>query len=230
MSRPNKLPDMKGVAESASLGSGQADATIDEGLEIDTENGHSKGNYEGLSARLATIGQAGRNGEMSSYGPNKDATLKKIVSMRKSQVEIFRKHMGLELSLSEKVDKVTEENEINSKKFSEVFQTEFHAKEKELESITTMLGSLSTVLSAVNRDTRADILPSEPGIAQQNKKTPKSFINQRNRNLQAGTTRVDGKDSEWKNKLALNPTRRSATPSSSTKTESEHNTGAPETY
>eukprot|EP00511_Aplanochytrium_stocchinoi_P012147 CAMPEP_0204875438 /NCGR_PEP_ID=MMETSP1348-20121228/45938_1 /ASSEMBLY_ACC=CAM_ASM_000700 /TAXON_ID=215587 /ORGANISM="Aplanochytrium stocchinoi, Strain GSBS06" /LENGTH=265 /DNA_ID=CAMNT_0052031881 /DNA_START=35 /DNA_END=832 /DNA_ORIENTATION=- len=193
------------------------------------DKNRNKNSYSSLSARLVSIGQAGKKGELSAYGPNKEATLKKIVSMRKSQVEIFRKHMGLELSLSEKVDKETEDGEVNSKKFSEVFQKEFHEKEKELQSITTMLDSLSTALNAVNKETRASLLPTEPhkqtsedqehhdsnykeAIEAQNKTKAKNkrmnraYMNM-NMNTYAYEKNSSKNDSEWKRKLALNPSR-----------------------
>mmetsp|Transcript_11833 Transcript_11833/g.13637 ORF Transcript_11833/g.13637 Transcript_11833/m.13637 type:complete len:229 (-) Transcript_11833:260-946(-) len=192
----------------------------------------NKTEYSELSARLASIGEAGRKGALNSYGPNKEATLRKIESIRKSQVDIFRKHMGLELSLSEKVDKETEaeDGEVNSKKLSEVFQAEFHEKENELQSITKMIDSLSSVLRSVNKETRASQLPTEPGregtqkdLSSHGRRVQRTLIGQRNSRRQSNyeysshmsnigkVVADDSKNSEWKQKLALNPSRRDDT-------------------
>lgn len=157
----------------------------------------SAGQIQNFKERLVNIGEAGKNGHMNSYGSNKEATLKQIVSMRKAQVEIFRKHMGLELSLSEKVDT---EAEINSKEFSEQFQVEFHEKENELKSITTMLDSLSKVMRSVNDDTRSELLPTEPGVQPSDSKHSLKSV-QRSRNININSD----KQAPWRNKLHLNP-------------------------
>ena len=171
-----------------------ASKSIEEDLLEDLHRGKN-GNFKD---RLVSIGQAGRSGQMGSFGSNKEATLKRIVSMRKAQVEIFRKHMGLELSLSEKMDT---EAEIDSKEFSEQFQKEFHEKENELKSITTMLDSLSTVMRSVNDETRSDLLPTEPGVQQSDAKTTlRSFQRARSTRPPHATD----KQATWRNKLHLN--------------------------
>lgn len=168
---------------------------------LEDVHGAATSNARNFKDRMISIGQAGRDGHMGSYGANKEATLKRIVSMRKTQVEIFRRHMGLELSLSEKMDT---EAEINSKEFSEQFQKEFHEKEKELKSITTMLDSLSKVMRSVNDDTRSDLLPTEPGVQQSD---PKNTLKNFQRSRSARPPHVIDKQAPWRNKLHLNAAR-----------------------
>lgn len=177
----------------------KTDSVEVEHVSVKSEETSSKtgDNHQGFKERLVSIGQAGSNNAMGSYGVNKEATLKSIVSMRKTQVEIFRKHMGLELSLSENMDS---EAEMNSKEFSEKFQEEFKAKENDLKSITTMLDNLSQVMSSVNNDTKAELLPTEPGLPQPpTKNVLKSLQRTRAQNI-----RLD-KQPSWRTKLRLNP-------------------------
>merc|ERR1712232_341213 len=111
--------------------------------------------------------------------------------------------MSLELSLSEKVEN---EGEVNSKEFSERFQKEFHAKEKEMKSITSMLENLSGVLGNINRDTRSSLLASEPGAVYRPSDPKRNYskYNQRGgvRN-QSRNSNIQRNDTAWMNKLHL---------------------------
>ena len=106
---------------------------------------------------LGKIDSAAVSGRMDAFGSaNKAQTLRSIDVIRQQQMEIFARHMELEMSFP------SAEGDFSSKDFCEHFQGAFKQKEAEMDEITTLIRDLNTNLDKVNTASSSNGLPRDP--------------------------------------------------------------------
>mmetsp|Transcript_34173 Transcript_34173/g.54734 ORF Transcript_34173/g.54734 Transcript_34173/m.54734 type:complete len:261 (+) Transcript_34173:396-1178(+) len=151
--------------------------------------------------------------EMSAFGSDRNRVIGLVDEIRKQQIDIFRRQMKLEVSLS--MDENEEENDqqiFSSEGFSEKFQEKFKKKEKALDSIRGLLENLTTQLKEVNDATTEKNMPRNPGLEENensstvNNQPARAYQTSRNLSTDTGKKKsdaCDGVKQEWMSQLEL---------------------------